>query len=201
MSDVLAYIEKTFQATVDTLLLAKGELPLVIAQGCDMLVRCLLNNQKILICGNGGSCADALHFAAELINRYEMERPNLSAIALTSDMATITAIANDYDFQEVFSRQVKALGQQGDVLVAISTSGNSMNVMNAVLVAQSRGMRVIALTGKDGGEMATLLQHDDLEIRVPATVTARIQEVHGLIIHCLCDLIDKRLFADDLKKV
>jgi len=200
MSDVLLYIKKNLQASIEAIQETLKDVPVAIAQAGDALVTCLLNNKKILICGNGGSCADAIHFSAELLNRFEIERPNLPAIALTTDCATLTAIANDYDFREVFSRQVKGLGQQGDVLVAISTSGNSMNVLNAVLAAQDRGLTVIALTGRDGGEIATVLQRDDIEIRIPSYVTARIQEVHGIILHCLCDLIDKRLFEDDQLK-
>ncbi len=156
----------------------------------------LADGSKIMACGNGGSAGDSQHFSSELLNRYKMERPPLAAIALTTDTSTLTSIANDYSYQEVFSKQVKALGQHGDLLLAISTSGNSGNVMEAIKVAHDKGIGIIALTGKDGGEMAALLGEDDIEIRVPSTVTARIQEVHLLVIHCLCELIDQQLFGE-----
>ena len=145
---------------------------------------------KLLLCGNGGSAADAQHFAAELLNRFELERPPLAALALTTDSSTLTSIANDYDFSQVFSKQVRALGQPGDVLLAISTSGNSPNVIEAVHAAHEREMRVVALTGKGGGAMAELLGPDDIHLCVPSDRTARIQEVHLLTLHCLCDGID-----------
>ena len=169
----------------------------MIAQGAEKMVQCLLNNHKILCCGNGGSAADAQHFSAELLNRYEMERPALPAIALTTDTSTLTAIANDYDYNEVFAKQVRGLGQSGDVLLAISTSGNSTNVIQAIHAAHDRGVSVVALTGREGGEMAALLQPEDVEIRAPVQVTSRIQEIHILIIHCLCDIIDRRLFSEE----
>jgi D-sedoheptulose 7-phosphate isomerase len=141
-------------------------------------------------CGNGGSAADAQHFAAEMLNRFEMERPGLAAIALTTDSSTLTSIANDYDYNQVFSKQVRALGQTNDVLLAISTSGNSRNVMEAVAAAHERNLAVVALTGKGGGRIAPMLGEGDIHICVPATNTARIQEVHLLTLHCLCDAID-----------
>lgn len=156
---------------------------------------CLLNNGKILSCGNGGSAGDAQHFSAEMLNRFEMERPGLPAMALTTDSSTLTSIANDYCYDDIFSKQVRALGQPGDCLLAISTSGNSENVLRAVQAAHERGVQVVALTGRDGGKMAGIYREDDVEIRVPATATARIQEVHLLVIHCLCDLIDRRLLG------
>jgi D-sedoheptulose 7-phosphate isomerase len=152
--------------------------------------------RKILSCGNGGSAADAQHFSSELLNRFERERPGLAAIALTTDSSTLTSIANDYDYGRVFARQVEALGSSGDVLLAISTSGNSRNVSAAVLAAQAMNISCVALTGRDGGELAGLLRAEDIEIRIPARVTARIQEVHLLGIHCICDLIDQILFED-----
>ena len=161
------------------------------------LAQCLLNDGKILCCGNGGSAAEALHFSSELLNRYERDRPGLPAIALTTDSSTITSIANDYSYNEVFSKQIRALGQPGDVLLAISTSGNSANVIQAIQAAHDREMLVVALTGRDGGGMASLLLPEDVEIRVPSKVTARIQEVHLLAIHCLCDLIDRQLFGSE----
>jgi len=161
------------------------------------MVRCLLENGKILCCGNGGSAGDAQHFSAELLNRFERERPGLPALALTADSSTITAIANDYSYEEIFSKQVSALGQAGDVLLAISTSGNSANVIQAIKAGQDREMLVVALTGKDGGEVARSLSDQDVEIRVSSDSTARIQEVHLVVIHCLCDFIDTQLFPGD----
>ncbi|MEZ5582442.1 MAG: SIS domain-containing protein [Candidatus Competibacteraceae bacterium] len=149
---------------------------------------------KVLVCGNGGSAADAQHFAAELVNRFERERPGLPAIALTTDSSALTAIANDYAFIDVFARQIHALGKGGDVLLAISTSGHSANITAAARAAHARGMPVVALNGRDGGELAELLGEHDVEIRIPGPSTARIQEVHILTIHCLCDLVDWLLF-------
>ena len=155
----------------------------------------LLADGKILSCGNGGSAADAQHFSSELLNRFEMERPGLPAMALTTDASTVTSISNDYSYEEIFSKQVLALGKQQDVLFGISTSGNSENVIRAIAAAHERGMKVVALSGRDGGRMANLFVEGDVEIRVPATRTARIQEVHLLVIHCLCDLIDTTLLG------
>ena len=163
----------------------------------ELMVQCLLNEGKILTCGNGGSAGDAQHFSAELLNRFEKERPGLPALALTTDSSTLTAIANDYHYDEIFSKQVSALGQAGDILLAISTSGNSSNIITAIQAAHERQMRVVALTGKDGGKMADLFAEEDIEIRVPSTRTARIQEVHLVAIHCLCDYIDTQLFGGD----
>jgi D-sedoheptulose 7-phosphate isomerase len=164
-----------------------------IAAAAGTMTRCLLEDGKILSCGNGGSAADAQHFSSELLNRFELERPGLPAMALTTDSSTLTSIANDYAFAEVFAKQVRALGQPTDVLLAISTSGNSENVLRAIRAAHERGVRVVALTGRDGGAIAENLAPSDIEIRVPAERTCRIQEVHLLIIHCLCDLIDAEL--------
>lgn len=166
----------------------------VIAGAAALGIDTLRGGGKILACGNGGSAGDAQHFSAELINRFERERPALPAIALTTDSSTLTAIANDYAWEQVFSKQVAALGRPGDCLLAISTSGNSANVLAAIRSAHQHGLRVIALSGRDGGAMAQLLGAGDVEIRVPATRTARIQEVHLLVIHCLCDAIDRALF-------
>jgi D-sedoheptulose 7-phosphate isomerase len=149
---------------------------------------------KILACGNGGSAGDAQHFSAELLNRFERERPALPAVALTTDSSTLTAIANDYAYEQVFSKQVMALGNAGDCLLAISTSGNSPNVVEAIKAAHAKKMRVVALTGRDGGKMGPLLASGDFEIRVPAERTSRIQEVHLVAIHCLCDAIDTALY-------
>ena len=168
-----------------------------IVQAGNLMVQSLLEGHKILSCGNGGSAADAQHFSSELLNRYLMERPSLPAIALTTDASTITSIANDYSYEEVFAKQIRALGQEGDVLLAISTSGNSANVVNAIEAAHMRAMHVVALTGKDGGKIALELQASDVEVRVPSDITARIQEVHLLTIHCLCDIIDTQLFGEN----
>jgi len=169
------------------------ELAPTISAAAALMTRCLLEDGKILSCGNGGSAADAQHFSSELLNRFELERPGLPALALTTDSSTITSIANDYAFVEVFAKQVRALGQPADVLLAISTSGNSENVVRAIHAAHERGVKVVALTGRDGGAIAGALAGVDIEIRVPAERTCRIQEVHLLIIHCLCDLIDAEL--------
>ncbi|MCX7174993.1 MAG: phosphoheptose isomerase [Proteobacteria bacterium] len=170
-----------------------------IAQAVELMVQSLLGNGKIMACGNGGSAADAQHFAAELLNRFERERPPLAAIALTTDSSTLTSIANDYRYDEVFSKQVRALGQARDVLLAISTSGNSANVIEAIHAAHEREVNVVALTGRDGGKIAELLGDGDVHLCVPeyATMrTARIQEVHLLVLHCLCDGIDHLLLGD-----
>jgi D-sedoheptulose 7-phosphate isomerase len=163
--------------------------PIIAAAGRLMADR-LGRGSKILSCGNGGSAADAQHFAAELLGRFERERAGMPAVALTTDTSALTAISNDYGYEDVFAKQVAALGADGDVLLAISTSGNSENVLRAIHVAHAKGMRVVALTGRDGGSMARALEKTDYEIRVPAERTCRIQEVHLLAIHCLCDVID-----------
>lgn len=168
--------------------------PGIVAAG-QLMSQALLDDGKILSCGNGGAASEAQHFSSELLNRFEMERPGLPAIALTTDTSTLTSIANDYTFEDIFAKQIRALGRQNDLLLAISTSGNSENVCRAVIAAHERAMKVVALTGGDGGRMADLLADDDVEIRVPANRTARIQETHLLIIHCLCDLIDTTLLG------
>jgi D-sedoheptulose 7-phosphate isomerase len=168
-----------------------------IAQAIELSVAALAADRKLMACGNGGSAGDAQHLAAELVGRFERERPELAAIALTTDSSILTAVANDYRFDDVFARQVRALGQSGDVLVAISTSGNSANVVAAVQAARDRGMPVVALTGRGGGRIGELLGPDDVHLCVPHERTARIQEVHLLIIHCLCDGIDAALLGDD----
>ena len=160
-----------------------------------LMAQCLQADGKIMACGNGGSAGDSQHFSAELLNRFERERAPLAALALSTDTSTLTSIANDYRYEEVFSKQVQALGRTGDVLLAISTSGNSPNVIEAIKVAHAKGIRVVALTGKQGGKMAPLLAADDVHLCVPAERTARIQEVHLLAIHCLCDGIDTLLFG------
>ncbi len=170
-----------------------------LARAVDCLVSALANDRKLLICGNGGSAADSQHFAAEMVGRLERERPELAALALTTDSSLITAIANDYRFEDIFAKQVRGLGQSGDVLAAISTSGNSANIVAAVQAAHQRGMRVLALTGNGGGRIAALLRPDDVHLCVPHGRTMRIQEVHILMIHCLCDGVDAALLGDESK--
>src|SRR6266446_9722460 len=176
--DLLARIRRQFTDSAQLKLKAHDALAEPIVRATEIMVKCLLANGKILACGNGGSAADAQHFSAELLNRFERERPGLPGIALTTDSSTLTSIANDYHFDEIFSKQVYALGQSGDVLLAISTSGNSPNVLRAVKAAHERGMICVALTGRNGGELAGVLTGDDVNICVPGTSTARIQEVH-----------------------
>lgn len=163
------------------------------AQAAELMLQCLMNDGKILACGNGGSAADAQHFAAEMTGRFEKERMELAAVALTTDTSALTAIGNDYGFDHVFSKQVRALGRAGDILIGISTSGNSANVIEAIHAAHERDMHVIALTGRDGGKIAALLKDSDILLNVPHQRTARIQEVHILLIHALCDCIDSML--------
>lgn len=194
---MIEQIKANFTESIQTKIAASEILPEAIARAGQLMVETLINGNKILSCGNGGSAGDAQHFSSELLNRYERERPSLPAMALTTDSSTITSIANDYSYEEVFSKQVRALGQAGDILLAISTSGNSRNVITAMEAAVSRDMRIVALTGNDGGEMAGLLGSDDVEIRVPSNRTARIQEVHLLVIHNLCEYIDDSLFPED----
>lgn len=190
-------IRQIFAESIETKMKAAEILPDAIVRAGETMVASLLNGGKILTCGNGGSAGDAQHFSSEMLNRFERERPALPAIALTTDPSTITSIANDYSYNEVFSKQIRALGNSGDVLLAISTSGNSNNVIQAIKAARERDMVVIALSGKDGGQMTSLLTAGDVEIRVPSNVTARIQEVHLVVIHCLCDLIDCSLFGEE----
>jgi D-sedoheptulose 7-phosphate isomerase len=188
-------IRRLFSDSIEVKQRSMEQLSPAIAAAGLLMTDCLLDNGKILSCGNGGSAGDAQHFSAEMLNRFEMERPGLPAMALTTDSSTLTSIANDYCYDDIFSKQVRALGQPGDALLAISTSGNSENVLRAVQAAHERGVRVVALTGRDGGKMAGIYRDGDVEIRVPATSTARIQEVHLVVIHCLCDFIDRRLLG------
>lgn len=190
-------IRQLFNDSIDTKLAALDNLPPFIEKASECMVQAIKDNKKILSCGNGGSAADAQHFSSELLNRFDKERPSLAAVALTTDASTLTSIANDYQYEEIFSKQIKGLGQAQDVLMVITTSGNSANIINAVYAAQSKSMRVIALTGRDGGELSRILRPEDIELRVPGTNTARIQEVHILIIHCLCELIDEILFGSE----
>ena len=193
--DLLARITQQFKDSAQAKLTSLEALAQPLATAVDLLVRALLADGKIMACGNGGSAADAQHFAAELVNRFERERPPLAAIALSTDVSSLTAIANDYDYSLVFAKQLSALGRQGDVLLAISTSGNSTNVLAAVETAHEHNIRVVALTGKGGGELGRMLNANDVHICVPHDRTARIQEVHLLAIHCLCDGIDAMLIG------
>ncbi|MGJ8691615.1 MAG: phosphoheptose isomerase [Thalassotalea sp.] len=191
---MLEIIKSNFTESIQTKIAASEALGAAIEKAGLIMVKSLLSGNKILSCGNGGSAGDAQHFSAELLNRYETERPSLPAIALTTDSSTVTSIANDYHFDEIFSKQIRALGNNGDVLLAISTSGNSANVIKGIEAAVARDMPIIALTGRDGGDIAGLLGENDVEIRVPSQRTARIQEVHLLVIHCICEIIDTTLF-------
>jgi D-sedoheptulose 7-phosphate isomerase len=193
--DLISRINQNFQDSISTKQISADLLAEPLATAAQMVTQCLLGGGKILSCGNGGSAGDAQHFSSEMLNRFEMERPGLPAVALTTDSSTLTSIANDYSYEQVFSKQVSALGQQGDILLAISTSGNSANVNRAIDAAHEREMQIIALSGKQGGDMAPLLNADDIEIRVPSESTARIQEVHLLAIHCICDLVDHQLLG------
>jgi len=195
--DPLTRVRDHFAESIATKQTSGEALAESIAAGGRTMSDALLADGKILSCGNGGSAADSQHFSSELLNRFEMERPGLPAMALTTDASTVTSISNDYSYEEIFSKQVRALGKPQDVLLGISTSGNSENVIRAISAAHERGMKVVALSGRDGGRMANMFEEGDVEIRVPATRTARIQEVHLLVIHCLCDLIDTTLLGSD----
>lgn len=188
-------VRALFGASIATKQDAAAVLAEPVAAAGAAMVRCLLADAKILSCGNGGSAADAQHFSSELLNRFDRDREGLPGIALTTDSSALTSIGNDYSYDDVFAKQVRAIGRRGDMLLAISTSGNSANVNRAVTAAHDREMNVVALSGRDGGEMAGLLAPGDFEIRVPSDVTARIQEVHLLAIHCLCELIDQTLIG------
>ncbi|WP_413111122.1 phosphoheptose isomerase [Thaumasiovibrio sp. DFM-14] len=192
---MLDSIKESFTESIQTQIAAAEAIPESIALASQVIVQSLLNGNKVLCCGNGGSAANAQQFSACLLNRFETERPSLPALALTADSTTLTAVANDYHYDEIFSKQVRAFGQAGDILLAISTSGNSKDITKAMEAAVTRDMTIIALTGKDGGEMAGLLGEQDVEIRIPSQRTARIQEVHLFTLHTICDLIDQVLFT------
>ena len=189
-------VKEIFNASIKAKQESNNILNTAITSAITIMVSALKDGNKILSCGNGGSAADAQHFAAELVCRFERERPALAAIALTVDTSALTAISNDYHFDEIFARQVDALAKQNDVLLAISTSGFSPNVVRAIEQAHKQKMTVVALTGRDGGQVAKLLNDNDIEVRVPSESTARIQEVHLLTIHCLCDQIDETLYPE-----
>lgn len=189
-------IKNAFTESIQIKIDAADTLPESIGLGGQMIVKSLLEGGKILTCGNGGSASDAQHFSSLMLNRFERERPSLPAITLTTDSGTLTSIANDESYAEIFAKQVRALGNAGDILLVFSTSGNSANVIKAMEAAVSRDMFIVAVTGKDGGKLAGLIGANDIEIRVPSNSSARIQEVHLLIIHCLCDYIDNSLFGE-----
>ncbi|MEI6894953.1 MAG: phosphoheptose isomerase [Colwellia sp.] len=194
---MLEQIKNNFTESIQTQIAASELLGAAIENAGMIMVQCLLAGNKIISCGNGGSAGHAQHFSAQLLNKYETERPSLPALSLNSDFSTITAIANDYQFDEIFSKQIRALGHNGDILLAISTSGNSRNVIKAIESAVSRDMPIIALTGDDGGDISGLLGENDVEIRVPSARKSRIQEVHLIILHCLCEIIDSTLFPQE----
>jgi D-sedoheptulose 7-phosphate isomerase len=189
-------IEQQFIDSADLKYQAAQVLSKPIAAAVQALLACVTSGGKVLACGNGGSAADAQHFAAEFVGRFERERPELGAIALTTDSSILTAIANDYDFSQIYVKQVRALGQPGDVLLAISTSGNSANILAAIEAAHEREMTIVAMTGKGGGKIGMALRDTDVHICVPHDRTARIQEVHLLVLHCLCDGVDTQLLGE-----
>ena len=188
--DLVSRISGHFTDSAQVKLKAKEVLATPLSEAAELMAASLKKDGKILACGNGGSAGDAQHFSAELLNRFEMERPPLAAVALTTDSSTLTSIANDYSYEEVFSKQIFGLGRPGDVLLAISTSGNSPNVLKAIQAAHERSMTVVALTGKSGGKMSGMLREKDINLCVPSDNTARIQEVHLICLHCICDAID-----------
>ena len=194
---LLERVLNNFEDSIQTKIKYKELIAPLITRGAVVMINALLSDRKILACGNGGSAADAQHFSSELLNRFETERPGLPAIALTTDSSTLTSIANDHHFGDIFSRQILALGQTGDVLLAISTSGNSANIIRAVEAAHERGMICVAMNGREGGDLATVLHEQDVNICVPGHSTARIQEIHLMIIHNLCDLIDYQLLGQE----
>ena len=194
--DLTAHLRKHFDEGVELRRRMAETLPAEIARAGEALAAALKAGRKALACGNGGSAADSQHFAAELVGRFERERPGLPAVALTVDSSALTAIANDYDWDRVFAKQVEALGAAGDFLLAISTSGNSKNVLEAIRAAHAKGVHVIALTGRDGGEMGRMLRAGDFHLNVAHPRTMRVQEVHLLVIHCLCEVVDNVIFGE-----
>lgn len=200
MNNLLKRVHDTFVTGIEIKQNALDFLPEKIVQAAGVMIECLDSGNKVLACGNGGSASDAQHFVAELVNRFLVERAPLAAIALNTDTSVLTAIANDYEYSQIFSKQVQALGKEKDVLLAISTSGNSHNIVEAVEAAHQNGLRVIALTGNDGGEIGAMLDDYDVEIRVLHDCPPRIQEMHIVVIHCLCDLIEQYVFADEINE-
>ena len=194
-SQAEARVAELFQQSAALKAKLATEMATPVANAAELIANSILDGNKVMSCGNGGSASDAQHFSGEMLNRFEMERPGLPAIALSTDCSTLTAIGNDYSFSEIFSKQVQALGQPGDLLLAISTSGNSANIVKAIEAAHNREMNVIAMTGREGGAIGPLLRPGDIELRVSSNSTPRIQEVHILIIHSLCDLVDRQLLG------
>lgn len=188
-------VKENFTECIQLLTVLSEQLAPRIVKAAEMITAGLLEEKKILSCGNGGSAADAQHFSSKMLNRYEMDRPGLPAIALTADSATLTSIANDYQFADVFSKQIRALGQPGDILLVITTSGESNNIIHAIDAAHDRKMKIIALTGREGGQIPDLIQEPNIEIRVPSWSSARIQEIHIIIINAICDLVDQFLLG------
>ncbi len=194
--DLTAHLRKHFEEGIELRKRMAETLPAEIVRAGEAIVAAVQAGGKVLSCGNGGSAADSQHFAAEMVGRFERERPGMPAISLTVDTSALTAIANDYDFDRVFSKQVEALGNAGDVLLGISTSGNSRNVVEAIKAAQARGLVVIALTGRDGGAMAKMLRAQDFHLNVAHPRTMRVQEIHLLVVHCLCEVIDNVIHGE-----
>ncbi|MFT4560829.1 MAG: D-sedoheptulose 7-phosphate isomerase [Gammaproteobacteria bacterium] len=188
-------VKKIFSDSIAVKSEASVSLSPSIVKAAEAILTCLMDNAKVMTCGNGGSAADAQHFSSEMLNRFERERPGLAAFALTTDASTITSVANDYQFADIFSKQIRALGRPNDVLLAFSTSGNSSNIINAIDAAHEQDAKVVLLSGRDGGEAANSLERGDVEVRVGSNSTARIQEVHLMVIHCICDLVDDHLLG------
>jgi D-sedoheptulose 7-phosphate isomerase len=188
-------VRDNFKENIDLNMKTFDVLAQSVLQAVQIMAACLLNEKKVLSCGNGSSAAEALRFTGLMLNRFEMERPGLPAIALTANSASLTSIADDYQFADIFSKQIRAIGQPGDVLIAITPSGESHNIIHAIDAAHEREMNIIAITGREGGQLADLIQENDVELRVPSWSTARIQEMHTLIVNCLCDLLDHQLLG------
>lgn len=196
MRDRTALVSDIFKASIEVKQASAVALPAAVSAAAELLVECLRGGGKILCCGNGGSAADAQHFSSEMLNRFERDREGFAAVALTTDASTVTSIANDYHYSEIFAKQIRALGRPGDSLLAFTTSGNSANIVRAIEAAHLRNIRVVLLSGRDGGEAARALAPPDRELRVPDQRTARIQEIHLTLIHCLCELIDLELMGE-----
>ena len=188
-------VKKIFSDSIAVKEEARSTLAPQIVKAAEVILTSLMDNNKVMSCGNGGSAADAQHFSSEMLNRFERDRPGLAAFALTTDASTITSVANDYQFADIFAKQIRALGRPGDVILAFSTSGNSSNIVSAIDAAHEQDARVVLISGRDGGEAAMALNPDDIEVRVASSSTARIQEAHLIITHCICDLVDNHLLG------
>jgi len=193
--DLVQRVRENFSESIQVKTESSEKLAMYIVAAAEKITNCLLTEHKILACGNGGCAADAQHFSSEMLNRFDLERPGLPALALTTDSSTITSIADDYQFADIFAKQIRALGDTGDILIAITTNGESHNIIHAIDAAHDRDMGVVALTGREGGQVADMMKETDVEIRVPSWSTARIQEVHLMILHSICDLIDHQLLG------